>query len=663
MLGAERRRRRAGDAHRPVRRRSPISPTPRSRSRSVGDAFATGDSRTPRLGIARSATGPRPELRRRPQHGAPHRRTRPGRTRRPCGRDRRRARVAHAGTGRHRAPTSRRSRSTGASCRSCVRWWPTATTSRSSRPTRCDLDWSTLLARPGESAGDPPWVLVANLPYNVATPLICDLLDDVPAIGRMLVMVQREAAERFAAAPRTSAYGAVSVKIAYWAHARRSSGTCPPRCSCRGRTSSRRWSRSRGGSHPPPNPAPLFASGARPASVNDARCCAARSPASSRPRRSTPRASHRRRGPRNSTSTPGVVSPTPTCGDAVPGAPAPVRSATMPSRGRVSLRAHAKLTRSLRITGVRADGYHLIDAEMVSLDLHDVLTVDPRGHGLDGHRARSPTGMPLDDIQPRRPRAATRSDGPPTSRSTSRSPTAAVSAAVRPTLPRCCAGPASGPPTVDVGARGAARRRRPVLPRRRAGTGHRHRRDRRTAPHVERDRHARDPAAGGQHPGRVPGLGRPRRTDGSRPERPRTGGARRGTAAGAVGEIASASASAPPRCWPEVERPGSPRAHMATPSPTWSTRAQRWSWHERCRRTWPASEDGGAKPVTRRGRRCRRSVRGERDRNYLRRWWRVRRSIFLCFFFRMRLRRFLIREPIRRATLPAVARRATARYR
>ncbi len=76
------------------------------------------------------------------------------------------------------------------------------------------LDWKALL---GDHDG---WVLVANLPYNVATPLICDLLDDVPAIDRMLVMVQREAAERFAASPRTPAYGAVSVKVAYWATAR-----------------------------------------------------------------------------------------------------------------------------------------------------------------------------------------------------------------------------------------------------------------------------------------------------------------------------------------------------------------------------------------------------------------------------------------------------------
>ncbi len=81
------------------------------------------------------------------------------------------------------------------------------------------LDWHRLLAGDGDEHGSG-WVLVANLPYNVATPLICDLLDDVPEIRRMIVMVQREAAERLAARPRTPAYGAVSVKVAYWATAR-----------------------------------------------------------------------------------------------------------------------------------------------------------------------------------------------------------------------------------------------------------------------------------------------------------------------------------------------------------------------------------------------------------------------------------------------------------
>jgi 16S rRNA (adenine1518-N6/adenine1519-N6)-dimethyltransferase len=74
------------------------------------------------------------------------------------------------------------------------------------------VDWAGLL-------GEGPWALVANLPYNVATPLVADLLDDVPAITRMLVMVQREVGERLAAGPGEDAYGAVSVKVAYWATA------------------------------------------------------------------------------------------------------------------------------------------------------------------------------------------------------------------------------------------------------------------------------------------------------------------------------------------------------------------------------------------------------------------------------------------------------------
>ena len=75
------------------------------------------------------------------------------------------------------------------------------------------LDWSSLLA------GATRWQLVANLPYNVATPLVLDLLDEVPAIDRMLVMVQREVGERLAAGPGSSAYGIPSVKVAYWADA------------------------------------------------------------------------------------------------------------------------------------------------------------------------------------------------------------------------------------------------------------------------------------------------------------------------------------------------------------------------------------------------------------------------------------------------------------
>jgi 16S rRNA (adenine1518-N6/adenine1519-N6)-dimethyltransferase len=61
---------------------------------------------------------------------------------------------------------------------------------------------------------DPvPGKLVANLPYSVATPIVADSLDGLPLLERWCVMVQREVANRFFAAPRTKAYGAVSVLV------------------------------------------------------------------------------------------------------------------------------------------------------------------------------------------------------------------------------------------------------------------------------------------------------------------------------------------------------------------------------------------------------------------------------------------------------------------
>lgn len=76
------------------------------------------------------------------------------------------------------------------------------------------IRWDDLL-----SNGDN-WALVANLPYNVATPLVADILDFVPRVQRMLVMVQKEVGERFCASPSTEAYGALSVKVAFYATAR-----------------------------------------------------------------------------------------------------------------------------------------------------------------------------------------------------------------------------------------------------------------------------------------------------------------------------------------------------------------------------------------------------------------------------------------------------------
>lgn len=76
------------------------------------------------------------------------------------------------------------------------------------------LDWDDLLGPPDPAR---PWALVANLPYNVATPLVLDLLAGVPQIERMLVMVQLEVGERLAAGPGSKAYGIPSLKAAWWA--------------------------------------------------------------------------------------------------------------------------------------------------------------------------------------------------------------------------------------------------------------------------------------------------------------------------------------------------------------------------------------------------------------------------------------------------------------
>jgi 16S rRNA (adenine1518-N6/adenine1519-N6)-dimethyltransferase len=59
----------------------------------------------------------------------------------------------------------------------------------------------------------PPTKLVANLPYNVATPLVVESLDGLPRLGAWAVMVQREVADRFFARPSTKEYGAVSVLL------------------------------------------------------------------------------------------------------------------------------------------------------------------------------------------------------------------------------------------------------------------------------------------------------------------------------------------------------------------------------------------------------------------------------------------------------------------
>ena len=70
------------------------------------------------------------------------------------------------------------------------------------------LDWA-------DELGPGAWTMCANLPYNIATPVLLEALERAPGIGTFVVMVQREVGERLAAGPGEEGYGAVSVKVAY----------------------------------------------------------------------------------------------------------------------------------------------------------------------------------------------------------------------------------------------------------------------------------------------------------------------------------------------------------------------------------------------------------------------------------------------------------------
>jgi 16S rRNA (adenine1518-N6/adenine1519-N6)-dimethyltransferase len=65
--------------------------------------------------------------------------------------------------------------------------------------------------------GPAPTALVANLPYNVAVPVLLHLLEAVPSLRQCLVMVQAEVADRLAAPPGSRTYGVPSAKAAWWA--------------------------------------------------------------------------------------------------------------------------------------------------------------------------------------------------------------------------------------------------------------------------------------------------------------------------------------------------------------------------------------------------------------------------------------------------------------
>jgi 16S rRNA (adenine1518-N6/adenine1519-N6)-dimethyltransferase len=81
-------------------------------------------------------------------------------------------------------------------------------------------------ARVRELPGPPPTALVANLPYNVAVPVVLHLLATFGSLRRGLVMVQAEVADRMAAPPGSRTYGIPSAKLAWYADVRRA-GSVP----------------------------------------------------------------------------------------------------------------------------------------------------------------------------------------------------------------------------------------------------------------------------------------------------------------------------------------------------------------------------------------------------------------------------------------------------
>ncbi|QPK79818.1 16S rRNA (adenine(1518)-N(6)/adenine(1519)-N(6))-dimethyltransferase RsmA [Corynebacterium lizhenjunii] len=71
---------------------------------------------------------------------------------------------------------------------------------------------------------DSPTALVANLPYNVAVPVLLNFLEQFPTIRRVLVMVQLEVAQRLAAQPGSKVYGVPSAKAAFYGQVRQAGG-------------------------------------------------------------------------------------------------------------------------------------------------------------------------------------------------------------------------------------------------------------------------------------------------------------------------------------------------------------------------------------------------------------------------------------------------------
>lgn len=81
------------------------------------------------------------------------------------------------------------------------------------------IEADALRITPEELGGFAPTSIVANLPYNIAVPVLLHLLEVLPSVKNVLVMVQKEVADRMCAGPGSRTYGIPSVKVRWYGHA------------------------------------------------------------------------------------------------------------------------------------------------------------------------------------------------------------------------------------------------------------------------------------------------------------------------------------------------------------------------------------------------------------------------------------------------------------
>ena len=440
------------------------------------------------------------------------------------------------------------------------------------------VDLAALLA-PAPS----PRACVSNLPYNVAVPVVVRLLEEAPPVERILVMVQREVGERLAAGPGDAQYGAVSVKVAYFAEAQ-VVGLVPPTVFVpRPKVDSalvrlRRRAGAAGERAVGRRPVHAGAGRVRAAAQDAAPLAGARA---RRPHAPTVldrgRASRPPRGPRRSGSTSG------------PRWPAARRRPSRVRLARVRATAYPKLNLSLRVLGRRPDGYHDLESLVVSLGQpHDVLEVfavpAPGGVQVEVSGVEVGEDVPVRPPQPRVHRGR-EADGARRSVGPRRAPRAAQAhpgrRRARRRFRRRRGRAARGAPAARrrrrrrrrARARGRGRVRRAVLRAGRRGVDARSRRDHRAGVGADRAGVPRGhPAVPAVDPRRLQGVGQARRPAVG------AGGARAPPARAGARRSWSTTSSRPPRRSSRASSSSATRSRRRRARPRCSRAAARPTW-------------------------------------------------------------------------------------